>query len=104
MQIHEIFNRQFKENDLEPWLPSTHGEAPAIDTNNRYFTPKRDFPRAQSVAFLPMVDPKGTLTRIANTMTDFIHTLDNQVHYYKYAADATGIKGYVKYPVITLKE
>ena len=93
--IHELLNRQFKENDMELWQPSVHEDMPAINVNNRYFTPKRDCPCVQPVPFLPMVDPKGVLSSLANNSSDFIHTNENQVHYFEHVADSTGIKGLV---------
>ncbi|KIM73462.1 hypothetical protein PILCRDRAFT_29654, partial [Piloderma croceum F 1598] len=94
MQMHGIFNCQFKENDLEPWQPSMHDQMPTIDANNRYFTPRRESPSTLPVPFQPMVDLKGTLTRLASNLNNFIYTQDNQVHYFEYRADNTGIKGY----------
>jgi hypothetical protein len=51
---------------------------------NRYMTPTREAGDMQSVAFLPGVDPKGVLRGMAQEdgMNSYVHTEDNQVHYY----------------------
>jgi len=94
MQIHELFNRQFKEDQLEPWQPSAYEDLYGIDTSNRYFSTRKDDPGSRAIPFLPLVDPKGTLAGLSSSMTNFVHTQENQVQYYEYAADASGIKGY----------
>ena len=59
---------------------------------NRYFTPAREAKDMQAIAFLPGVDPTGTLRSMAQEDSNctYIHTEDNQVHYYITRRDNAG--------------
>ncbi|KIM72485.1 hypothetical protein PILCRDRAFT_81820 [Piloderma croceum F 1598] len=94
MQIHKLFNRQHKDDQLELWQPSAYEDSYGIDASNHYFSARKDNPGSRAIPFLPMVDPKGTLTGLSSSMMNFVHTQENQVQYYEYVADTSGIKGY----------
>jgi hypothetical protein len=65
-----------------------------INASNCYFSSRKDNPGSRVIPFLPLVDPKGALTGLSSSMTNFVHTQENQVQYFEYVADSTGIKGY----------
>jgi hypothetical protein len=79
MQIHELFNHQFKEDQLEVWQPSAYKDSYGIDTRNHYFSIRKDNPRSRAIPFLLMVDPKGILAGLSSSMMNFVHTQENQV-------------------------
>jgi hypothetical protein len=84
--IHGRFDRQFKEGALVGWA-EYNTEDPELDRIglwNRYLTPEREARGMKGVAFLPGVDPKGTLRTMVQEdgMSSYVHTEDNQVHYY----------------------
>lgn len=96
--IHGRFDRQFEEGALEAWPEYTPGdpEMDQIGLWNRYLTPSREAKGMQSVAFLPGVDPNGKLRAMAQEdgMSSYVHTEDNQVHYY---ATHRNEEGHLKY-------
>ena len=59
---------------------------------NRYFTPAHEANDMQALAFLPGVDPVGTLCKMVQEDINcaYIHTEDNQVHYFKTHRDSVG--------------
>ena len=92
--IHSHFNRQFEEGTLEEYAKDIEvsDEVNQISMWNRYFTPVCKAKDMQALAFLPRVDPAGTLCRMAQEDDDrtYIHTKDNQVHYYITRRDSVG--------------
>ena len=92
--IHSHFDWQFQEGTLEELAKDAQGpeEFDHIGMWNRYFTPTREANDMKSIAFLPGVDPVGTLHGIAQEDTNctYIHTEDNQVHYYVTRRDYAG--------------
>jgi hypothetical protein len=92
--IHAHFDRQFQEGFLEEYAKDTQGpeDFDQIGMWNRYFTPAREAKDVKSIAFLPGVDPVGTLHSMTQEDTNctYIHTEDNQVHYYVTCRDDAG--------------
>ena len=92
--IHSHFDRQFQEGTLEEYAKDLSGPENVDELNmwNRYFTPTREAKDMVAIPFLPGVDPVGTLRGMSqedNNCT-YIHTEDNQVHYYIVHRDHTG--------------
>ena len=89
--IHSRFDRQFQEGSLEDLQGPGHIDQ--LSMSNRYFTPAREAKDMQAVAFLPGVDPAKTLHGMAqeDSSCAYIHTEDNQVHYYKTYRDEAGV-------------
>ena|ERR1700683_3393539 len=85
--VESLFNREFRDNSLSDWSPSTFKDMPAIDICNRIFT-KIDRTTLDSspdsVEIHPAIDPTGELKKLAGQ--DFIHTIDNKVEYYHYSS------------------
>ena len=93
--IHSHFDRQFQEGTLEEYSKDSNGseKVDQLDMWNRYFTPAREAKDMVAMPFLPGVDPQGILRGMSqedNTST-YIHTEDNQVHYYVAHRDGTGV-------------
>ena len=92
--IHSHFDWQFQEGTLEEYAKDTEGsdEIDQISMWNRYFTPVCEANDMQALAFLPGVDPTGTLRKMAQEGINctYIHTEDNQVHYFKTCRDSVG--------------
>ena len=64
-----------------------------IDISNRYFTPVVEAGGMTDVNFLPGVDPKGILHKMAQgdgSSRPYYHTEDNQVFYYATRRDSDG--------------
>lgn len=89
--IHARFDRQFQEGSLEDLQGPEHVDQ--LGMSNRYFTPAREAGEMQAVAFLPGVDPAKMLHGMAqeDSSCTYIHTEDNQVHYYKTYRDGSGV-------------
>jgi len=92
--IHSHFDRQFQEGTLEEYAKDMEGSdgVDQISMWNRYFTPVHKVKDIQVLAFLPGVDPTGTLHSMAQEDNNcmYIHTKDNQVHYYITRRDSAG--------------
>jgi len=97
--VHSKFDRQFSEGALEAQGEYNVGntEPDRLDIWNRYLTPAREARGMQSVSFLPGVDPKGTLRDMAQEdgTCPYVHTEDNQVHFYATHRDGEGQLVYV---------
>jgi hypothetical protein len=80
-KIHAIFKRSIG-NQLEdgPVYSDFKGFR-ALDTSNRYFTPKDDISANDSVALGIEVDPHGFLLQAAGSA--YVHTTDNKIYYYE---------------------
>ncbi|KAF7981760.1 hypothetical protein HWV62_31821 [Athelia sp. TMB] len=77
--IAEMFSRQ--EDDMMPWAPATFQDGPALETSNRLFTYQGRNGRHVPVNINRNLDPHGSLSRLAGT--EFVHTEDNTVQYFK---------------------
>ena len=91
--VHEFygkFDRHFPQGQLEDWSQATYKDHSALDISNRYLTPKRDAPTAESIPFSKVVDPHGILEEMAKT--GYIHSEENEVHYYRCLTDGDGTK------------
>jgi hypothetical protein len=96
--IHRRFDRQFEEGALEAWAEyrPDEPETDRIGLWNRYLTPAREAEGMQSVPFLPGVDPNGTLRGMSQEDgMSYVHTEDNQVHYYATRRNEDGHLMYV---------
>ncbi|KAF8236765.1 hypothetical protein L208DRAFT_1250718 [Tricholoma matsutake] len=84
--IYDCFDRQFEEHTLDPWTESevADGIPESIDLSNRYFTPATEAGGMKDTPFLPGIDPKGILQSMGqgDRTLSFVHTKDNQVHYF----------------------
>ena len=92
--IHCHFDREFQEGTLENYTGDVEGpeEADQLGMWNRYFTPAHEAKDMQAIPFLPGVDPAGVLRNMAQEDSNcmYIHTEDNQVHYYTTRRDTAG--------------
>jgi len=64
---------------------TSFGDLPAVETSNRYFTPKVDANAGDAQELTQEVDPDGQLARAAGS--SFVHTGENKVHYYEKRED-----------------
>lgn len=80
-RIQAIFKRTIG-NQLEdgPMCSEFKGHK-AVDTSNRYFTPRDDRSDNDSVPLGAEVDPHGFLLQAAGGA--YVHTTDNKVYYYE---------------------
>ncbi|KAH9967619.1 hypothetical protein BGW80DRAFT_1462135 [Lactifluus volemus] len=85
--IHSHFDRHFQEGALEK-----QSESDELCIWNRYLTPAHEAKGMQTIPFLPGVDPNGTLRNMAQEDTNYpyVHTEDNQVHYFSARRDNEG--------------
>jgi hypothetical protein len=80
-RIHAIFKRSIG-NQLEEDPAYSHFKGyRALDTSNRYFTPRDDRSDNDSVPLGIDVDPHGFLLQAAGSA--YVHTADNKVCYYE---------------------
>lgn len=81
--VHGIFGRAVGPKKLQPSTISStiEDDIAVIETSNRYFMPKKDAGSAQSVDFMADIDPHDYLATAA--ASDYVHTQDNSVLYYK---------------------
>ena len=98
--IHDRFDRQFEEHALQPWTENemVDGISKSLDLSNRYLTPATDAGGMRDIPFLPGVDPRGILRSMAqgDGTQSYIHTEDNQVHYFSTCRDNEGARKCVK--------
>jgi hypothetical protein len=80
------FSRQFKEDQLQVWRPDSFMTYQAINIYNRYFYPARDIDIHARAPFGDGIDPNNVLSVIGRA-NSLIHTLDNQVEYFKMSSD-----------------
>lgn len=80
--IENLFNREFRDNSLSDWSPSTFKHMAAIDISNRIFTKTYGAPDSHPEEIHPSIDPTGRLKKLAGQ--EYIHTIDNKVEYYHY--------------------
>lgn len=82
-EVHAFFGRIVGTDRLQACTMSTTFDGTAaVEMSNRYFTPKKNGPDAAAGILLGEdIDPHGHLTRAAGT--GYVHTEDNQVHYYE---------------------
>jgi hypothetical protein len=80
-RIHAIFKRRIGNQLEEDTVHSEYNGYSALDTSNRYFTPKSNTGNEETVPLGAEVDPQGTLMKVAGGA--YIHTEDNKVHYYE---------------------
>ena len=91
--IHTQFDCQFQEGTLKEQADvEGQGDEDQISMWNRYFTPAHEVKDMQAMHFLPGVDPTGILHVMAQEDSNcaYIHTEDNQVHYFKTHRDDVG--------------
>ena len=81
--IHGQFSRTFEDGCLEQWVPNQFEGHDAIDTANRFFTPRSQATTEEITPFSNVVDPDGILTSAMNIDDKFTHTIDNEVDYYE---------------------
>jgi hypothetical protein len=68
---------------LEQWNPNQFEGYDAIDTANRFFTPRSQARTEEITPFSNVVDPDGILASAMNVDDKFTHTIDNEVDYYE---------------------
>jgi hypothetical protein len=80
--VHGIFGRAVGANKLQACSIFTSSDDMFdIELANRYFTPKSEARSAQAVELSADIDPHGYLSMAAGS--DYVHTQDNNVLYYK---------------------
>jgi hypothetical protein len=82
------FSRQFADGKLESWNTTTYMGNPALDTSNRYLTPRKDAPNMVHVPFEESVDPRGILEEMAQA--GHVHGEENVVQYFVQNIDREG--------------
>jgi hypothetical protein len=88
--IFSAFARCIAIDKLAPCnLLDTYDTYTSIDLCNRYFTPRKDAPTEEHVAFNSDIDPKGFLTLAAGNK--YIHAEQNIVKYYNYTSKHVGV-------------
>ncbi|KAH9953324.1 hypothetical protein BGW80DRAFT_1468665 [Lactifluus volemus] len=96
--IHSQFDRHLQEGTLETQTATIRGDGVSDEFSiwNRYLTPSREAKGMQAIPFLPGVDPTGILRDMAqeNCNYTYVHTEDNQVHYFAALRDAQGNSKY----------
>jgi hypothetical protein len=87
-QIHAIFKRTVGNQLEEDAVHSDFKGHKAIDTSNRYFTPRDSKGGMESVPLGNDVDPYGYLLKAAGN--SYAHTEDNKVYYYQKGVNKGG--------------
>lgn len=87
-RIQTIFKRAIGPQHQDETGLSQHDGFTAIDASNRYFSLKTERNQNGECTIGDEVDPKGYLKKAAGHM--FIHTEENQVHYFEMCEDIAG--------------
>ncbi|PBK59379.1 hypothetical protein ARMSODRAFT_899314, partial [Armillaria solidipes] len=85
--------REFRQGQLQEWMPLKVQGHDAIELSNWYFRPRGKDYRGEDLTLSPDVDPKGILRHVAGD--NMVHTEDNEVSYFRGIID-NGKKRYVK--------
>jgi hypothetical protein len=92
--LYDCFDRQFPEGTLDGWSSSQAnvGDTECIDLSNRYLTPQKDAQGQENMPFLKGVDPRNILRNMTSGdgSCTYVHTEDNQVHFFTAYRDGTG--------------
>ncbi len=80
-EIGRTGEREFREGQLQGWLPSQVQGYNTIELSNRYFHPRGKDYCGEDHAISEEVDPKGILRH--NTGNQLVHTEDNEVLYFR---------------------
>ncbi|SJL05828.1 uncharacterized protein ARMOST_09164 [Armillaria ostoyae] len=92
-EIERTGEREFREGQLQGWMPTQVQGYDAIELANRYFRPRGKDYHGEEHALSDEVDPKGILKR--NAGSHLIHTKDNEVLYFRGIIEK-GKKKYIK--------
>jgi hypothetical protein len=84
--IESLFAREYQEDKLEVYQPSTHLSFSSIDCSNRYFSPRADISSDDHLAFPSNIDPHGFLHELLSN--DLAYAPDNVVEYYQQVENA----------------
>ena len=87
-RIHAIFKRTIGNQLVDDAVHSDFKGYKAIDTSNRYFTPRDGKGDIESVPLGNKVDPYGFLLKAAGNA--YVHTEDNKVYYYEKGVNKRG--------------
>ena len=79
--IESVFAREYQENQLEKYQPSTYHGFSSIDSSNRYFSARCDIPSDDHLMFPTNTDPHGFLHELLTD--DLAYAPDNVVQYYQ---------------------
>jgi hypothetical protein len=93
-RIQAIFKRAIGNKLEEGQVYSEYKGYRALDTSNRYFTPRDDRSDNDSVPLGIEVDPHGFLLQAAGGA--YVHTTENKVYYYEKGMSKDGEASYVK--------
>jgi hypothetical protein len=90
-----MFEQSFPINSLEKWTPSyvSGTDHPIMEVSNRYFTQKIHSSSNDIVPLEKDIDPRGILKKVAGT--EFVHTVENSVSYFKLVEDTDNKQRYV---------
>ena len=91
-EIYGLFDRNVQDASLEPWaLTATcTAQGSMLKASNRYLTATRDAPNMQPIPISPLVDPRGILEKFTKDGFGFLHSEENEVHYYQIHKTDTG--------------
>lgn len=85
-RIHATFKRAVGNQLEEDAVHSEFKGYKALDTSNRYFTPRNG--RSEGIPLGIEVDPYGSLQKAAGNA--YVHTEDNKVYYYQKGVNKGG--------------
>ena len=91
-EIYGLFNCNVQDVSLEPWaLTATCiAQGSMLEASNRYLTATHDAPNMQPIPISPLVDPRGILEKFTKDGFGFLHSEENEVHYYQIHKMDTG--------------
>jgi hypothetical protein len=95
VEVQALFSRNFKEGQLDKWIPSFIHDEPGISASNRYFQHTSDTLPDDIMPLDEKVDPYHTLSPAAQD--GFVHTINNRVEYYERIRDDKGSYWYELY-------
>ena len=79
--IESVFAREYQENQLEKYQPSTYHGYSIIDSSNRYFSARGDISSDDHLVYPTTIDPHGFLHELLSD--DLVYAPDNIVQYYQ---------------------
>lgn len=97
--IHAEFMGTFRGLVACPWQPEMDKSWPVISAYTRYFTARQFADRLTESEFFENVDPHKILERSKGT--NFVHTTENVVLYYRRVQEMDGTFGYVVFLAVS---
>ena len=91
-EIYGLFDHNVQDMSLEPWalMATCTAQGSMLEASNQYLTATCNAPNMQPIPISPLVDPHGILEKFTKDGFGFLHSEENEVHYYQIHKMDTG--------------